>query len=239
MKALGQAVLSQIAAGIGNLKVLAFSGIKDESHWVHGDHRGQLRRPRWLDGMDAVDTLMPIPATTRSRTSRHICRCACGAANCARTCVAPASGGAGSARSGNSNTCPTVALRSRATATAGVLGDFRRCSGPHRGAYSGARRRQCWRTCLRTSHMSVAPPRPFHLPRRRGRVRQSLRARSRQRPGRSSGRPALGADGKHAYGVVLTATGHIDQPATEVERQARRRQTGSGPALKLLPDYRC
>ena len=31
-----------------------------------------------------------------------------------------------------------------------------------------------------------------------------------------------------------TATGHIDQPATEVERRARRRQTGSGPAPEVI-----
>jgi len=58
MKALGEAVPEQISAGIGNLKVLAFSGVEDESHWVHmeiieGSYGGRFG----LDGMDAVDTL--------------------------------------------------------------------------------------------------------------------------------------------------------------------------------------
>ena len=47
-----------VSAGIGNLKVIAFSGLKDETHWVHmeifeGSYGGRLGK----DGMDAVDTL--------------------------------------------------------------------------------------------------------------------------------------------------------------------------------------
>ncbi len=58
MKALAQAVPRQVSAGIGNLKVIAFSGLEGERHWVHmeifeGSYGGRFGR----DGMDAVDTL--------------------------------------------------------------------------------------------------------------------------------------------------------------------------------------
>ena len=35
MKALSQAMPGNVSAGIGNLKVIAFSGLKNETHWVH------------------------------------------------------------------------------------------------------------------------------------------------------------------------------------------------------------
>jgi N-methylhydantoinase B len=60
------------------LKLIAFSGLKDEKHWVHieifeGSHGGRLGK----DGMDAVDTRStPTPTITRSRTSRPTCPCA-------------------------------------------------------------------------------------------------------------------------------------------------------------------
>jgi N-methylhydantoinase B len=70
MKALGQAVPAQIAAGIGNLKVLAFSGIKDETHWVHMEIiEGSYGGRDGLDGMDAVDTLY---ANTRNNPIEDI-----------------------------------------------------------------------------------------------------------------------------------------------------------------------
>jgi N-methylhydantoinase B len=70
MKALGQAVPAQVAAGIGNLKVLAFSGIKDESHWVHMEIiEGSYGGRDGLDGMDAVDTLY---ANTRNNPIEDI-----------------------------------------------------------------------------------------------------------------------------------------------------------------------
>jgi N-methylhydantoinase B len=58
MKALAPAVPRQISAGIGNLRVIAFSGLKGETHWVHmeifeGSYGGRYGR----DGIDAVDTL--------------------------------------------------------------------------------------------------------------------------------------------------------------------------------------
>ena len=58
MKALGQVVPDQISAGIGNLRVLAFSGLDGEKHWVHMEIcEGSYGGRNGLDGMDAVDTL--------------------------------------------------------------------------------------------------------------------------------------------------------------------------------------
>ncbi len=70
MKALAQAVPGQVSAGIGNLKVIAFSGLKGETHWVHmeifeGSYGGRPDR----DGMDAVDTLY---ANTRNNPIEDI-----------------------------------------------------------------------------------------------------------------------------------------------------------------------
>jgi len=58
MKALAKAVPHQVSAGIGNLRVVAFSGTVKEQPWVHmeileGSYGGRYG----LDGMDAVDTL--------------------------------------------------------------------------------------------------------------------------------------------------------------------------------------
>jgi len=58
MKALARAVPGKVSAGIGNLRIVAFSGLEAGGHWVHmeileGSYGG---RPG-LDGMDAVDTL--------------------------------------------------------------------------------------------------------------------------------------------------------------------------------------
>lgn len=70
MKALAQAAPEQVSAGIGNLKVIAFSGLRDETHWVHmeifeGSYGGRFSR----DGMDAVDTLY---ANTRNNPIEDI-----------------------------------------------------------------------------------------------------------------------------------------------------------------------
>jgi N-methylhydantoinase B len=58
MKALSKAVPKQVSAGIGNLRVIAFSGLDQGKHWVHmeifeGSYGGRCDK----DGMDAVDTL--------------------------------------------------------------------------------------------------------------------------------------------------------------------------------------
>jgi N-methylhydantoinase B len=70
MKALAQVVPDQVSAGIGNLKVIAFSGLQRETHWVHmeifeGSYGGRYGR----DGMDAVDTLY---ANTRNNPIEDI-----------------------------------------------------------------------------------------------------------------------------------------------------------------------
>ena len=70
MKALAEAVPQQVSAGIGNLKVIAFSGLKEETHWVHmeifeGSYGGRFER----NGMDAVDTLY---ANTRNNPIEDI-----------------------------------------------------------------------------------------------------------------------------------------------------------------------
>ncbi len=70
MKALAQAVPDKVSAGVGNLKVIAFSGIRDGEHWVHMDiHEGSYGGRAGKDGMDAVDTLY---ANTRNNPIEDI-----------------------------------------------------------------------------------------------------------------------------------------------------------------------
>lgn len=70
MKALAQAVPSQVSAGIGNLRVIAFSGVEEGKQWLHmeileGSYGGRFAS----DGMDAVDTLF---ANTRNNPIEDI-----------------------------------------------------------------------------------------------------------------------------------------------------------------------
>ena len=70
MKALAQVVPHQVSAGIGNLRVVAFSGLQEGRHWVHmeimeGSYGGRQGR----DGLDAVDTLY---ANTRNNPVEDI-----------------------------------------------------------------------------------------------------------------------------------------------------------------------
>jgi N-methylhydantoinase B len=70
MKALSGVVPRQVSAGIGNLRVVAFSGLNEGAHWVHmeileGSYGGRYG----LDGMDAVDTLY---ANTRNNPIEDI-----------------------------------------------------------------------------------------------------------------------------------------------------------------------
>ncbi len=70
MKALGQVVPKQVSAGVGNLHVVAFSGIRDAEHWVHMEiHEGCYGGRHGKDGMDAVDTLY---ANTRNNPIEDI-----------------------------------------------------------------------------------------------------------------------------------------------------------------------
>ncbi|MDU9004411.1 hydantoinase B/oxoprolinase family protein [Sedimentitalea todarodis] len=70
MKAIAPAVPQQISAGIGNLRVMAFSGATSAGPWVHmeimeGAYGGRYGK----DGMDAVDTLY---ANTRNNPVEDI-----------------------------------------------------------------------------------------------------------------------------------------------------------------------
>jgi len=70
MKALAQAAPCSVSAGIGQLKVIAFSGLKGESHWVHMEiFEGSYGGRAGMDGMDAVDTLY---ANTRNNPIEDI-----------------------------------------------------------------------------------------------------------------------------------------------------------------------
>ena len=70
MKALAQAVPEQVSAGIGNLNVIAFSGLRGETHWVHMEiFEGSYGGRHGMDGMDAVDTLY---ANTRNNPIEDI-----------------------------------------------------------------------------------------------------------------------------------------------------------------------
>jgi N-methylhydantoinase B len=70
MKALSQAAPRQVSAGIGNLRVIAFSGEADARPWVHMEIlEGSYGGRGGLDGMDAVDTLF---ANTRNNPIEDI-----------------------------------------------------------------------------------------------------------------------------------------------------------------------
>ena len=70
MKALAPVVPTQVSAGIGNLRVIAFSGLRGEQHWVHMEiFEGSYGGRPGADGMDAVDTLY---ANTRNNPIEDI-----------------------------------------------------------------------------------------------------------------------------------------------------------------------
>lgn len=70
MKAFAQIVPDQVSAGIGNLRVVALSGLREGNHWVHMEiMEGSYGGRRGLDGMDAVDTLY---ANTRNNPIEDI-----------------------------------------------------------------------------------------------------------------------------------------------------------------------
>ena len=70
MKALAEGAPQQVSAGIGNLRVIAFSGLKDSTHWVHMEiFEGSYGGRHGKDGMDAVDTLY---ANTRNNPIEDI-----------------------------------------------------------------------------------------------------------------------------------------------------------------------
>src|SRR5580700_4551993 len=104
MKALAQALPGQVSAGIGNLKVIAFSGMQQGKQWVHMEiFEGAYGGRGGLDGMDAVDTLYANTRNNPIEASRAICHCGSAGMSCARMSPALANGGVGSARCASSN----------------------------------------------------------------------------------------------------------------------------------------
>jgi N-methylhydantoinase B len=58
MQALAPIVPDRVSAGVGNLKVIAYSGFRQGRHWVHMDiHEASYGGRHGRDGLDAVDTL--------------------------------------------------------------------------------------------------------------------------------------------------------------------------------------
>src|SRR5207248_8777030 len=70
MRALAQVAPDRVAAGIGNLKVAAYSGVVGSQYWVYMDiTEGSYGGRAGKDGMDAVDTLF---ANTRNNPIEDI-----------------------------------------------------------------------------------------------------------------------------------------------------------------------
>jgi N-methylhydantoinase B len=70
MKAMAQIVPERVSAGIGNLRVMAFSGQSGDGPWVHMEiFEGSYGGREGADGMDAVDTLY---ANTRNNPVEDI-----------------------------------------------------------------------------------------------------------------------------------------------------------------------
>ena len=70
MRALGQVAPRNVSAGIGNLHITAYSGLRGERYWVYmditeGSYGGRFER----DGIDSVDTLF---ANTRNNPIEDI-----------------------------------------------------------------------------------------------------------------------------------------------------------------------
>ena len=70
MRALAQVAPKNISAGVGNLQVVAYSGLEAENYWVYMDiTEGSYGGRHGKDGMDAVDTLF---ANTRNNPIEDI-----------------------------------------------------------------------------------------------------------------------------------------------------------------------
>ena len=70
MRALSEVAPRNVSAGVGNLKVAAYSGLKGENYWVYMDiTEGSYGGRYGKDGMDAVDTLF---ANTRNNPAEDI-----------------------------------------------------------------------------------------------------------------------------------------------------------------------
>jgi N-methylhydantoinase B len=70
MRALSQAAPNRVSAGVGNLKVVAYSGLEGEKYWVYMDiTEGSYGGRCGKDGLDCVDTLY---ANTRNNPIEDI-----------------------------------------------------------------------------------------------------------------------------------------------------------------------
>lgn len=70
MRALAQVAPHNVSAGVGNLKVVAYSGLEGDNYWVYMDiTEGSYGGRYGKDGMDAVDTLF---ANTRNNPIEDI-----------------------------------------------------------------------------------------------------------------------------------------------------------------------
>jgi N-methylhydantoinase B len=70
MRALWEICPEKVCAGIGNMKVLAYSGVVDETYWVYMDiTEGSYGGRQGMDGIDAVDVLY---ANTRNNPIEDI-----------------------------------------------------------------------------------------------------------------------------------------------------------------------
>ena len=83
MHALSQAVPKQVSAGVGNLKVIAFSGLEDGRHSKTGAtgftwrySKAPMAAAMAWTGWTRWIRFTRTPGTTRSRTSNRTCRCA-------------------------------------------------------------------------------------------------------------------------------------------------------------------
>ena len=104
MKALSAAMPGNVSAGIGNLKVIAFSGLQGrDALGAHGDLRGLLWRPAGQGRHGRRRHALRQHPQQPDRGHRDPpAACACCATSCARTWPAPASGAAASARCASS-----------------------------------------------------------------------------------------------------------------------------------------
>ena len=107
-----------VSAGVGNLKVVAFSGLRAGgagSTWT--SWRAATAAATARTGSTPSTPSTRTRATTRSRTSSPTTRCGSAATSCATAAPAPGAGAAAWARSASSSSSRTAASRSRATAT--------------------------------------------------------------------------------------------------------------------------
>ena len=199
MKALAQAdAAARSRPASATCKVIAFSGLKDETHWVHmeifeGSYGGRLGK----DGMDAVDTLY---ANTRNNPiediETHL------PLRVLRYELREDVAGAGKWRGGLGSVREFTFLERRRR-----LGRGRRPSLPAVGLpgrqrrHAGQARSVCRAAATRAlpskvPHMNIAQGRPLRLLRPgRRRLRQPAGARSGEGGRRRAGRRDLGRDG--------------------------------------------